>query len=66
MQTILLVDDSTTILLSISSILGKAGYAVEKAANAEEALKKFQRRNQAQPADHRPQHARHERNRADP
>lgn len=41
MQTILLVDDSTTILLSISSILGKAGYAVEKAANAEEALKKF-------------------------
>jgi two-component system, chemotaxis family, chemotaxis protein CheY len=41
MQTILLVDDSTTILLSISSILGKAGYAVEKASNAEEALKKF-------------------------
>ncbi len=41
MQTILLVDDSTTILLSISSILGKAGYAVEKAPNAEEALKKF-------------------------
>ena len=41
MQTILLVDDSTTILLSISSILGKAGYSVEKAANAEEALKKF-------------------------
>ena len=41
MQTILLVDDSTTILLSISSILGKAGYAVEKATNAEEALKKF-------------------------
>ena len=41
MQTILLVDDSTTILLSISSILGKAGYAVEKAANAEDALKKF-------------------------
>jgi two-component system chemotaxis response regulator CheY len=41
MQTILLVDDSTTILLSISSILGKAGYAVEKAPNAEEALRKF-------------------------
>ena len=40
-KTIFLVDDSTTILLSVSSILGKAGYAVEKAANAEEALRKF-------------------------
>ncbi|MDS4016099.1 MAG: response regulator [Candidatus Accumulibacter sp.] len=40
-KTIFLVDDSTTILLSVSSILGKAGYAVEKAANAEEALQKF-------------------------
>ena len=37
----MLVDDSATILLSISSILGKAGHSVEKAANAEEALKKF-------------------------
>jgi len=37
----MLVDDSATILLSISSILGKAGYAVEKAANAELALNKF-------------------------
>jgi CheY-like chemotaxis protein len=41
MSTIMLVDDSATILLSISSILGKAGYTVEKAPNAEEALKKF-------------------------
>ena len=41
MKTIFLVDDSATILLSISSILGKAGYSVEKAANAEDALKKF-------------------------
>ena len=41
MSTIMLVDDSATILLSISSILGKAGYTVEKAANAEDALKKF-------------------------
>ena len=41
MKTILLVDDSATILLSISNILAKAGYAVEKAANAEEGLKKF-------------------------
>ncbi len=37
----MLVDDSATILLSISSILSKAGYTVEKAPNAEEALKKF-------------------------
>ncbi len=42
MKTIVIVDDSATILLSISGILGKAGYAVEKAANAEEALRKFQ------------------------
>ena len=41
MKTIMLVDDSATILLSISSILSKAGYAVEKAANAEAALTKF-------------------------
>lgn len=40
-KTIFLVDDSATILLSISSILQKAGYTTEKAANAEEALKKF-------------------------
>lgn len=40
-KTIFLVDDSATILLSISSILTKAGFAVEKAANAEEALRKF-------------------------
>lgn len=42
MKTILLVDDSATILLSISNILSKAGYSAEKAANAEEALKKLQ------------------------
>jgi two-component system chemotaxis response regulator CheY len=41
MNTIMLVDDSATILLSISSILAKAGYSVEKAASAEEALRKF-------------------------
>jgi two-component system, chemotaxis family, chemotaxis protein CheY len=41
MKTILLVDDSATILLSISNILAKAGYAVEKAANAQEGLAKF-------------------------
>jgi two-component system, chemotaxis family, chemotaxis protein CheY len=41
MKTIMLVDDSATILLSISNILAKAGYTAEKAANAEEALKKL-------------------------
>ncbi|MBL8396786.1 MAG: response regulator [Candidatus Accumulibacter sp.] len=40
-KTIFLVDDSATILLSVSNILRKAGFAVEKAANAEEAMKKF-------------------------
>jgi two-component system chemotaxis response regulator CheY len=42
MKTVFLVDDSATILLSVSNILTKAGYKVEKAASAEEALKKFQ------------------------
>ncbi|MBS1129992.1 MAG: Response regulator receiver [Proteobacteria bacterium] len=42
MKTIFLVDDSATILLSISNILAKAGYATEKAASAEEAIRKLQ------------------------
>lgn len=42
MKTIFLVDDSATILLSISGILSKAGYATEKSPNAEDALRKFQ------------------------
>jgi two-component system chemotaxis response regulator CheY len=42
MKTIFLVDDSATILLSISGILAKAGYATEKAASGEEALRKLQ------------------------
>ncbi len=41
MKTIMLVDDSATILLSITNILSKAGYGVEKAANANEGLTKF-------------------------
>jgi len=41
MSTIMLVDDSATILLSISNILTKAGYTVEKASNAAEGLAKF-------------------------
>lgn len=40
-KTVFLVDDSATILLSISSILAKAGYIAEKAASGEEALKRF-------------------------
>ena len=41
MSTIMLVDDSATILLSISNILTKAGYTVEKASNAAAGLEKF-------------------------
>ena len=41
MKTILLVDDSATILLSISNILAKAGYAVEKGNCAEVGLTKL-------------------------
>ena len=37
----MLVDDSATLLLSVANILGKAGYKVEKAASAEEGLRKF-------------------------
>ncbi len=40
-KKILLVDDSATILLSISGLLQKAGYDTDKASNAEEALRKF-------------------------
>ncbi len=42
MKTIFLVDDSATVLLSISAMLAKAGYGVEKAASAEDAMKKIQ------------------------
>ncbi len=41
MKIIFLVDDSATVLISTSSILGKAGYQVEKAASAEEAMTKL-------------------------
>ena len=37
-KTIFLVDDSATILLSVSSILKKASFEVEKANCGEEAL----------------------------
>ena len=42
MKTIMLVDDSATILLSVSNILMKAGYAVEQARRAEEGLRLFE------------------------
>lgn len=41
MKTIMLVDDSATILMSITNILTKAGYGVEKAANAGEGLNRL-------------------------
>lgn len=41
MKTIFLVDDSTTILLSMSAILSKAGYETDKASSADEGLTKL-------------------------
>jgi two-component system chemotaxis response regulator CheY len=41
MKTILCVDDSTTVLLSLSAILSKAGYSAEKALSGDEALGKL-------------------------
>ena len=38
LKTILLVDDSTTILLSMSSVLTKAGFLVQQASNGAQAL----------------------------
>ncbi|WP_006786277.1 response regulator [Thiorhodospira sibirica] len=38
MKTILLVDDSTTIILSVSEIITKAGYKVAKACHGVDAL----------------------------
>lgn len=39
MKSILLVDDSSTVLLSTSSILSKSGYEAHKALSGEEGLK---------------------------
>lgn len=41
MKTVFLVDDSTTLLLSMKAILEKAGYAVETATSGDAALKKL-------------------------
>jgi two-component system chemotaxis response regulator CheY len=43
MATVLLVDDSTTMLMSLTSILKKAGYTVETAGHGKEALDKIGR-----------------------
>lgn len=40
MKTVMLVDDSATILMSLTSILTKAGFAVETAGHGQEALAK--------------------------
>jgi two-component system chemotaxis response regulator CheY len=40
MSTVLLVDDSRTILMSISAVLTKSGYAVETASDGTEGLAK--------------------------
>ena len=41
MKTIMLVDDSATVLLSMAAILEKAGFKTEQASNAEAALARF-------------------------
>jgi len=38
MSTIFLIDDSATILMSMETILGKAGYAIAKASSGEAAV----------------------------
>ena len=41
MKTVFLVDDSTTLLMSMKAILEKAGYAVETATGGDAALKRL-------------------------
>lgn len=41
MTTVLLIDDSATVLMSMETILNKAGYQIAKASSAEEALDKL-------------------------
>ncbi|GIF10312.1 response regulator [Actinoplanes teichomyceticus] len=43
MTTVMLVDDSATMLMSLKAILTKAGYAVETAGHGKEALDKLGR-----------------------
>ena len=42
MKTVMLVDDSPTMLMSIQSVLSKAGFAVETAKDGQEALERLQ------------------------
>ncbi|WP_225206547.1 response regulator [Novosphingobium huizhouense] len=42
MKTVMIVDDSPTILMSMESILARAGYGVLKADSGENALQKLQ------------------------
>lgn len=41
MKTVLCVDDSSTVLLSLTAILSKAGYGVEKAISGDDGLGKL-------------------------
>ena len=43
MKTVLLVDDSATILMSLKAVLGKAGFTVETASRAQDALDQVRR-----------------------
>jgi two-component system, chemotaxis family, chemotaxis protein CheY len=42
MKSILLVDDSPTVLMSMESVLTRAGYSVDKAADGRQALTRLQ------------------------
>lgn len=41
MKDVLIVDDSSTVLMSLETMLGKAGYGVLKASSGEEAMSKY-------------------------
>lgn len=41
MKDVLIVDDSSTVLMGLETILGQAGYGVLKASSGEEALSKY-------------------------
>jgi len=43
MSTIFLIDDSATILMSMETILGKAGYAIAKASSGEDAVAQLEK-----------------------
>lgn len=43
MSTIFLIDDSATILMSMETILGKAGYGIAKASSGEDAVAQLEK-----------------------